>query len=136
MHICSARLSNRQAIIDSNLYWATTESKEESYYLCSVLNAEVTTIETRPFMSYGKDERHVCKHVWQLKIPKFSSQSQLHLKISQIGKALEKEVAQLELRDVYFANIRQDIRKHIRNSPKGKELEKLVEELLLSKKSN
>ena len=136
MHICSAILSNRQAIIDSKLYWATTESKDESYYLCAILNAEITTLETRPLMSYGKDERDVCKHVWQLKIPKFSSTSKLHLEISKIGKALEKEVAQLELRNVYFANIRQDIRKHIRNSPQGKELEKVVEELLLSKKSN
>ncbi|MFN5854419.1 MAG: N-6 DNA methylase [Pseudanabaenaceae cyanobacterium] len=131
MHICATRLSSRQAIIDSNLYWATTESSEESYYLCAILNAEITTLETRPFMSYGKDERHVCKHVWQLKIPKFSAKSKLHLEISKIGKALEKEVAQLKLRDVYFANIRQDIRKHIRNLPEGKELEKLVEELLL-----
>jgi hypothetical protein len=82
-------------------------------------------------MSYGKDERDVCKHVWQLKIPKFSPESDLHLEISKIGKALEKEVSQLELRDVYFANVRQDIRKHIRSSSKGKELEKLVKELLL-----
>ena len=131
MHICSAILSNRQAIVDSKLYWATTESKEESYYLCAILNAEITTLETRPLMSYGKDERDVCKHVWQLKIPKFSPESDLHLEISKIGKALEKEVSQLELRDVYFANVRQDIRKHIRSSSKGKELEKLVKELLL-----
>jgi hypothetical protein len=76
----------------------------------------------------------VCKHVWQLNIPKFNPQDQLHLKISQIGQALEKDISQLELRDVYFANIRQDIRKYIRNSSQGKELEKLVEELLLAKK--
>jgi hypothetical protein len=38
------------------------------------------------------------------------------------------------LRDVYFANIRKDIRRYIRNSSQGKELEKLVEELLLAKK--
>ncbi|MFN9869533.1 MAG: hypothetical protein ACK568_21255, partial [Pseudanabaena sp.] len=93
-------------------------------------------LETRPLMSYGKDERHIHKHVWQLKIPKFNQKSKLHLEISKIGKALEKEVAQLELRDVYFANIRQDIRKHIRSSSKGKELEKLVEELLLKGFSN
>jgi len=134
MHICAARLSNRQAIIDHKLYWATTESLEESHYLCAILNAEITTLETRPLMSYGKDERDVCKHVWQLNIPKFNPQDQLHLKISQIGQALEKDISQLELRDVYFANIRQDIRKYIRNSSQGKELEKLVEELLLAKK--
>ncbi|MEI6332731.1 MAG: hypothetical protein WCP16_26100 [Pseudanabaena sp. ELA645] len=64
-------------------------------------------------MSYGKDERDIHKHVWKLKIPKFISKSKLHLEISKIGKALEKEVSQLELRDVYFANIRQDIRKHM-----------------------
>jgi hypothetical protein len=119
MHICSARLSNRQAIIESKLYWATTESTEESYYLCAILNAEITTTETRPLMSYGKDERHIHKHVWKLNIPKFNPQDKLHLEISKIGKALEKEVAQLELRDVYFANIRQDIRKHINSGSSG-----------------
>jgi hypothetical protein len=136
MHICAARISNKKAVVDNSLYWCTTENKDESYYLCAILNAEITTTETRPLMSYGKDERHIHKHVWKLNIPKFSLQSQLHLQISKIGKALEKEVAKLELRDVYFANIRQDIRKHIRNSPQGKELEKLVKELLLSEKSN
>ncbi len=130
MHICSARLSDRQAIIDSKLYWAAAESKEESYYLCAILNAETTTLRTRPLMSYGKDERDICKHVWQLPIPKFDVNSDLHLQLSKLGKELEIEVAQLELRDVYFANIRQDIRKYIRSSQRGKELEALVEELL------
>jgi hypothetical protein len=63
MHICSARILNRQAVIDCKLYWATTESPEESYYLCAILNAEITTTETRPLMSYGKDERDIHKHV-------------------------------------------------------------------------
>ena len=131
MHICAARILNRQAVIDNSLYWCTTENKGESYYLCSILNAEVITLKTRPLMAYGKDERHIHKHVWKLNISKFNPQDQLHIEISKIGQALEKEVSRLELRDVYFANIRQDIRKHIRNSSQGKELEKLVAELLL-----
>ena len=127
MHICATRVSNRKTIVESSLYWATSESKQESYYLVSILNAEITTLETRPFMSYGKDERHVCKHIWQLPIPKFSSDSQLHLDISAIGHTLEKEVSSLELRDVHFAIQRRDIREYIRSTDNGKELEKLVD---------
>lgn len=134
MHICSARLSNRQAIIDTKLYWASTESKEESYYLCAILNAEITTMRTRPLMSYGKDERDIHKHVWQLPIPKFNPESQLHQDIAKIGEFLEKAIAKLKLRDVYFANIRQDTRKYIRASEQGKQLETLVESLLTQNK--
>jgi len=133
MHICATRLSNRQAIIDSSLYWATTESLEESYYLCAILNAETTTTNTQPFMPYGKDERHIHKHVWKLNIPKFNSEYQLHIEISEIGKKLEKEISKLKLRNVRFDKLRQDIRKYIKGTSQGQDLEKLVKDLLLGK---
>ena len=34
-----------------------------------ILNAATITELVRPFMSYGKDERHFDKHIWQLPVP-------------------------------------------------------------------
>ncbi len=130
MHICAARLLDQKGIIDSKLYWMKSSSRRESDYLCAVLNAAITTDRTRPFMSYGKDERDIHKHVWKLPIPKFNSQVQLHQDISGLGQILEKKISDLPLRSVYFSSVRADIRKFIANSKQGQKLEALVTRLL------
>lgn len=130
MHICAARISDRRGIIDSKLYWATASSQDEGHYLLAILNANFTTQKTRPLMSYGKDERDIHKHVWKLNIPLFNPQLTLHREIAQLGRQIEKMVAALELRDVYFSAIRKDIRKFVKATDEGKEIEKLVKELI------
>ena len=69
MHICAAKLRDDAALITSGLYWAPLTSEPEADYLSAILNAPITTELTRPFMAYGKDERHIHKHVWRLPIP-------------------------------------------------------------------
>jgi hypothetical protein len=71
MHLCAAKLEDRRAIVAKSLYWAAAATQEEADYLCALLNAPATTEFARPYMSYGKDERHFDKHIWQLPNAKF-----------------------------------------------------------------
>ena len=69
MHLVASRFNGSRLLIDSSLYWATATSTAESLYLCAILNSRPFTELVRPFMSYGKDERHFHKHIWQLPVP-------------------------------------------------------------------
>ncbi|MEZ6050594.1 MAG: hypothetical protein R3C02_04265 [Planctomycetaceae bacterium] len=127
MHLTAAVRDNRRAVIDHKLYWATAASTGESQYLCAILNAAVFTELVRPFMSHGKDERDFDKHIWQLPIPLYDPNDDLHARLATRGGELEEAIAGLELRSVHFAAVRRDVRKFIAESEAGLDVEALVE---------
>ncbi|HEX8106349.1 MAG TPA: N-6 DNA methylase [Kofleriaceae bacterium] len=131
MHLSAARLVDRRAIVDHTLYWASVASDEEAHYLCAILNAEMTTKLVRPKMSYGKDERHIDKYVWQLPIAEFDPSNPLHDEISRIGKMLEEEIARLHLdSNKGFVWHRQVVRRYLATSESGRLLAEAVAKLL------
>ncbi|WP_114906501.1 hypothetical protein [Ornithinimicrobium murale] len=71
MHVSAAVVTNPRVIIDHTLYWSAVATLAEGRFLMGILNAPVLTALVRPLMSYGKDERHIDKHVWKLPIPTF-----------------------------------------------------------------
>jgi hypothetical protein len=81
-------------------------------------------------MSYGKDERHIHKHVWQLAIPQFAGNT-THQRIIEITRRLEEQVAAYPVSDtLHFAASRRHIREMIEGSAEGEELNSLVYEML------
>ncbi len=131
MHICAAKLRERRAIVANGLYWAAMRSEEEADYICAILNAPATTDLTRPMMSYGKDERDIHKHVWELSIPTFDSDNATHRRITELGASAEKLIAQYEVNPtIHFAATRRHIRDFLLSTPVGSELEEIVFELL------
>jgi hypothetical protein len=131
MHLVAARLSDRRAVIDHGLYWATAASTAEGQYLCAVLNAAAFTELVRPFMSYGKDERHFDKNIWQLPVPLYDAGNDLHARLAARGAELEAAAAGLEVDPTrHFAAVRRDFREFIAASDAGRDVEELVEELL------
>ena len=131
MHICAAKLRDSTALVANGLYWASIDSEEEADFLCALLNAPTTTELTRPFMSYGKDERHIHKHVWELPIPKFDSSNALHQRLAVLGAQLEKLVDTFDLNpSLHFAASRRHIRDFYMSSPDGVELNEIAFELL------
>lgn len=131
MHICSAKLSDQTALIANGLYWAAMASEEEADYLCSILNAPATTELTRPFMSYGKDERHIHKHVWELPIPLFDQSIRVHRRLAEIGRNLEQAVQTFPINpELHFAATRRHIRDFFMSTSEGVELNELAFELL------
>jgi hypothetical protein len=131
MHLVAARLNDRRAVIENSLYWATAASTAEAQYLCAILNSVTFTELVRPFMSYGKDERHFDKHIWQLPVPLYDPTDDLHRRLSARGGELEAAIGNLEFDPGrHFAAVRRDIRAFIAESEAGRDVEALVEELL------
>src|ERR1035438_10630131 len=97
----------------------------------AMANAPATTELARPMMSYGKDERHIHKHVWELPIPLFDQTNRVHRRISQLGADAEKMVATYKIDDsVHFSAIRRHIRDALFETPEGQELNELVFDML------
>lgn len=130
MHVSAALITDPRVVIEHAVYWATASSVAEGHFLVGILNAPVLTELARPLMSYGKDERHIDKHVWKLPIPTFDPANDLHTHIAGLAAELAKEIAELEFTSSYFVTIRREIRAHLANSEKGKRLDELVAELL------
>ena len=85
----------------------------------------------RPFMSYGKDERHFDKHIWQIPISLYDPTDDLHGRLSARAAELEEAIGKLELiPGRHFTATRRDIRRFIAESEAGRDVEALVEELL------
>lgn len=131
MHVVGAKLVDRRAIVTSGLYWMPVYSMHEADFLCAVLNAPTTTEQVRPLMSYGKDERDIAKHIWELPIPRFDATNASHLRLSELGAALERRVATIELRENrYFAALRGDVRDLLGEDGAAREANELVFEML------
>ncbi len=131
MHLVAARIDNRRAVVDHTLYWATVASVEEAHYLCAILNAAVVTRLVRPLMSYGKDERHIDKHIWRLPIPMFDEETAAHAALAALGKKAEEAIAKLPVdAEKHFAASRRTIRTFLAESDIGQEIERQVTALL------
>ena len=95
------------------------------------MNAPCTTQVVRPLMSYGKDERDIAKHVWQLPIPKYDATNPTHLRVVELAKALEQKVAAFAVdNDLHFAASRRHIREMLEATAEGQSLDDLVGEML------
>lgn len=131
MHLCASALTDRRAVVAKSLYWATVSTRDEADYLCSVLNSPATTEFARPFMSYGKDERHFDKHIWQLPIPKYDANNKIHAKLVSLGKKAEALSAAFTVDvDLHFAATRRHIREQLEQTDTGAEINELVYEML------
>lgn len=130
MHVAAALITDPQVIIDHTLYWATVATEQEGQYLVGILNAPVLTDLVRPLMSYGKDERHVDKHVWKLPIPTYDPDDPVHQEIVELATRLSDQVSNLQFTSDYFVTVRKQIRQHLASSSDGKRLNGLVAQLL------
>ncbi len=131
MHVVAAKIKDRRAIIASGLYWAAVHSEAEANYLCTILNAPVTTELVRPYMTYGKDERDVAKHIWELPIPSFNPEDVTHARLAELGEWGERQVSAFAVKkDVHFSAVRRHIRQHLSTSTEGEEINNAVFELI------
>lgn len=131
MHLVASKVKNPRAVIAGGLYWATMNSEDEADYLCAIMNSAVTTEALRPFMSYGKDERDIHKHVWQLPIETFDPQNPAHARLVSLANAAETIAAAFEVKEgLHFAATRRHMRDQIEASDAGKEISQIVKEML------
>ena len=130
MHLAAAVLWDSRTLIEHSVYWATVGSPDEARFLAGVLNTPGMTELVRPLMSYGKDERHIDKHVWKLPIPTYDPTDVTHARIAELSELLEQEVSQLTWPTANFVVIRRNLREYLAQSPLGQELDTLTSALM------
>lgn len=131
MHLAAAKLSDPRGIVTSNLYWCSASSDDEANYLCAILNSPVTTDFVRPLMSYGKDERHVHKHVWKLPIPEYDPANATLARLAALGRQAGEIAAQQDVDpELHFAASRRRIRDALAANAQTAEIDDLIYELL------
>jgi hypothetical protein len=82
-------------------------------------------------MSYGKDERDIHKHVWQLSIQTYDPKNPTHARLVNLDRAAEKIAAAFEVKgDLHFAATRRHMRERLEASEVGIEISDIVTEML------
>lgn len=117
---------------DAKTYWFDTNSKEEAFYLCGILNSETVNELIKPFQSKGLlGERDIHTKVLEIPFPQFDNKDQTHKKISELSEKAYLTIKQsYEKREIEggISNKRSITRKLVKNELK--EITKLVEVLL------
>ena len=125
-------------LVDYKLFWVACKNTDEANYLLSIINSDALYQKVKPLMPKGLfGARDVLKHLWRLPIPEFDPAQELHTTISKAGakaevgagKQLEK-LRNLRGDKLTVAIARRELRKWLRESPEGKEVEDGVAELL------
>lgn len=131
MHLAASKIQNTRAIVSKSLYWAAFREEAEADFLCAILNSSATTEFLRPLMSYGKDERHVDKHLWQLPIPSYDSENSAHQELVSTSRQASDIANEFSIDPtLHFAATRRRIRQLIDNSQAGTRISEIVHDLL------
>ena len=130
-------LTDDTAMVDYTLYWLACTTVEEACYLTAIINSSQLYERLRPLMPKGQfGARHVQTHLWRLPIPEFDGGDSLHVAISDAGRqatdGVERELVNLRQRypKLTVTIARREIRKWLRESAQGQQVEKVVGKLL------
>jgi hypothetical protein len=82
-------------------------------------------------MSYGKDERDIHKHIWEVPIPLFDADNRVHRRLAELGGIAESISATFAINPaVHFAAARRHIRELLERTPEGQKISEIVYELI------
>ena len=133
----AALLKDKEAIVDTRLYWITCRDIDEANYLLAIINSEALYAGVMRYMSKGQfGARDLHKHLWKIPIPEHDADSMLHAEVSEAGKAAAvgaaRELADLrENRGTVTVTIaRRELRKWLQTSLEGQAVEAAVAKLL------
>ena len=134
----AALVSDDEVLIDYTLFWVACKDMEEASYLLAIINSEALYEGVQPLMPKGQfGARHVQKHLWKLSIPEFDPFQELHVTIAEAGAtaAVAAENKLTELREgrgdrLTVGIVRRELRKWVRNSTEGRNVEAAVAKLL------
>lgn len=83
-------------LIDCTLYSYETNSKDEAFYIASILNSSIIDEAIKPAQARGLfGPRHIHKKPFEISIPKFNSRNSIHRELSRLGKTCTSEVEKM-----------------------------------------
>lgn len=131
MYLAAAHVTDPRAVMEHALYWATVSGTSEARFLTGVLNSDTITEMVRPLQARGEhNPRHFDKYLWQLPIPLYEPENDLHGKIVDVARQAEEAVALIELPQRGFQALRRMVRERLSELGIAQELDKLVRDLL------
>ena len=125
-------LRDTRGVVDHMLYWMAPTSEAEALYLTAILNSETVRARVEQYQARGQfGARHFDKVMFNLPIPKFDANTELHLKLERAAMRAEKVAAAVDLQEVLrFTRARSRIRQALREDGIGTDIEGLVAQLL------
>ena len=135
----AALLYDDDAIIDYKLFWVTCKDTMEAHYLLAIINSDTlaTAVNQYTTPNWAGNTRDLQKHLWKLPIPEFDPSQELHATIATAGSAaaVGVQVKLAELREdrgdgLTVTIARRELRKWLRTSTEGKNVEAAVAKLL------
>ena len=134
----AAIVKDPRAVIDYTLFWVPCETWGEAHYLLAIINSDKLREGIAPFMPKGQfGPRHVQKHLWRLRIPRFDPRDPIHVAVSQAGQAAAEEapkrlkgIKARSKKPVSVTIARRELRSWLAASSTGRTVEEAVSRLL------
>ena len=125
-------VTDREAVIDTSLYWAAAQTRAEAHYLVALLTSEATRHQFAELQARGQwGARHFHKVMWTLPIGEFDAANPLHTAIAAAGRRAEAVAAAVPLKEgAYFVTARGQIREALAEDGVAGEIDWLVDGLL------
>ena len=96
--LAAARVIDKDAIIEHQLYWAAAESSDEARYLTAILNSDTLRDRVQRFQSRGRyGERHFDKYIFYIPIPRYDADATTHQELAELAAHAETVAAVVEL---------------------------------------
>jgi SAM-dependent methyltransferase len=125
-------LREPEGIVDHMLYWAEPTSETEGRYLIAIFNSETVRARSERFQARGQfGARHFDKVAFQLPIPRFDPENELHRALSSAAAEAEQVAEAVDLpTGVKFQRARGLIRIALRQAGISERVDRLTAELL------
>ena len=132
--LIAAYVEDREAVIDTKLYWGALGSRAEAMYLCSIFNAPLMTELVNPIQGRGNfGPRDFYSLPFAFPIPLFEDSDDLHQELSAVGTRSAALIEELVVADgSNWRRARQEAHKILGDSHHLSEANELVKELLLA----
>jgi hypothetical protein len=132
-YLAAAVVTDRSALIEHKLYWASMSGVDEARYLTAILNSNVLTMAVRPMQPRGEhNPRDFDKYVFQLPIPQYDPRDAAHARLVILAEHAEwvASVSVTTLPDVRFQRQRKYIRDALACDGVAADIDAIVKVLL------
>ncbi len=125
-------LRDPRGVIDHKLYWMAPDTETEARYLIAILNSELARVRAEQFQSRGQwGARDFDKVIFNLPIPRFDPEDELHLALAAAAAEAEAIAAAVELPEAAkFQRARALIRAALTEAGVAQKIDALVASLL------
>lgn len=128
----AACLVRDNSIIENTLYWCPVATELEGYYLCAIINSEISRKRVEIYQARGQwGARHFDKAMFNLPIPRFDEKNKAHIELANAAESAEKLAAMIDFPSgIKFQRARSLVRSILATDGLSSRIDSLVAQLL------